>query len=155
MLVYTIASPVAPPIPALVKPPITQVYTRCQNPPISSPPPAASTSNPIPNDDFPITLRKGRRRCVHPISSFCTYNQLSSQSCSFIASLGSIWLPNTFQEALSHPGWRSAMIEEMDALNGNGTWNLEQLPTGKKVIGCCWVFAVTVNPDGSVARLKA
>ena len=32
-------------------------------------------------------------------------------------------MPNTFQEALSHPGWRNAMIEEMDALNGNGTWN--------------------------------
>ena len=165
LLVYTIASPVAPPvpapvkstppIPAPVKPPITQVYTRRQNPPVSGPPPAASTSDPVPDDDLPIALRKGRRQCVHPISSFCTYNQLSSQSCSFIASLDSISLPNTFQEGLSHPGWRSAMIEEMDALNGNGTWNLVHLPTGKKAIGCRWVFAVKVNPDGSVARLKA
>ena len=72
----------------------------------------------------------------------------------FIASLDSISLPNTFQEAMSHPGWRSAMIEEMDALNGNGTWNLVHLPTGKKTIGCRWVFAIKVNPDGSVARLK-
>ena len=64
-------------------------------------------------------------------------------------------LPNTFQEALSYPGWLSTMIEEMDALNGNGTWNLVHLPTGKKVIGCRWVFAVKVNPNGSVARLKA
>ena len=79
---------------------------------------------------------------------------MSSQLCSFIASLDSISLPNTFQEALSRPSWRSAMIEEMDALNGNGTWNLVQLPTGKKVIGCRWVFAVKVNPDGSVAQLK-
>ena len=64
-------------------------------------------------------------------------------------------MSNTFQEALSHPGWRSAMIEEMDALDGNGTWNLVHLPTGKKVIGCRWVFAVKVNSDSSVARLKA
>ena len=165
LLVYTIASPVAPPvpapvkptplIPAPVKPPITQVYTRCQNPPVSGPPSATSTSDLVPDDDLPIALRKGRRQCVHPISSFCTYNQLSSQSCSFIASLDSILLPNTFQEALSHPGWRSAMIEEMDALNGNGTWNLVHLPTGKKAIGCRWVFAVKVNPDGLVTRLKA
>ena len=28
------------------------------------------------------------------------------------------------------------------------------LPTGKKAIGCRWVFAVKVNPDGFVARLK-
>ena len=120
LLVYTIASPVAPPLPAPVKPPITQVYTRRQNPLVSGPPPVASKSYPFP-DDLPIALRKGRHQCVHPISSFCTYNQLSSQSCSFIASLDSISLPNTFQEALSHPGWRSAMIEEMDALDGNDT----------------------------------
>ena len=165
LLVYTIASLVASPVPALVKPapliptpvkpPITQVYTRRKNPPVSGPPPAASTSDPVSDDDLPIALRKGRRQCVHPISSFCTYNPLSSQSCSFITSLDSISLPNTFQEALSHPGWRSAMIEELDALNGNGTWNLVHLSTGKKAIGCRWVFAVKVNPDGSVARLKA
>ena len=167
LLIYTIASTVAPLVPAPVKPaplvpvpipvksPITQVYTQRQNPPVSDPPPAASTSDPVPDDDLLIALRKGRRRCIHPISSFCTYNQLSSQSCSFIASLDSISLSNTFQEALSHPCWYSAMIEEMDALNGNGTWNLVHLPTGKKVIGCRWVFAVKVNPDGSVARLKA
>ena len=64
-------------------------------------------------------------------------------------------MPNTFQEALSHPGWRSVMIEEMDALNGNNSWNLVQLLTGKKAVGCHWVFAVKVNPNGSVARLKA
>ena len=62
-------------------------------------------------------------------------------------------LPNNFLEALSHPGWLSVMIEEMDALNGNGTWDL--VHAKKKVIGCRWVFAVKVNYDGSVARLKA
>ena len=84
LLVYTIASPVAPPVPAPkklappilapVKPPITQVYTRCQNPPVSSPSPATSTSDPVPDDDLLIALRKGRHQCVHSISSFCTYN---------------------------------------------------------------------------------
>ena len=144
----------APPVPNPVKPPITQVYIRRQNPPVSGPPPATSTLDPVP-DDLPIALRKGRCQCVHPISSFCTYNQLFFQSCSFIASLESILLPNTFQEALSHPGWHNAITEEMDALDGNGTWNLVHLPTGKKAIGCRWVFAVKVNPNGSVARLKA
>ena len=86
----------APPVPAPVKPPITQVYTRRHNPPVSGPPPAAATSDPVLDDDLPIALRKGRRQCVHPISSFCTYNWLSSQSCYFIASLDSILLPNTF-----------------------------------------------------------
>ena len=61
LLVYTIASPVAPPVPAPVKPPITQVYTLCQNSPVSGPPLATSTSDPVPDDDLLIALRKGRR----------------------------------------------------------------------------------------------
>ena len=43
----------------------------------------------------------------------------------------------------------------MQSLDDNGTWNLVQLPTRKKVIGYRWVFAIKGNPDGSVARLKA
>ena len=39
-------------------------------------------------------------------------------------------------EALAHPGWRSVMIEKMDALIDNGTWDLVRLPAGKKAIGC-------------------
>ena len=47
------------------------------------------------------------------------------------------------------------MMDEMQALDNNGTWNLVPFPTGKKAIGCRWVFAVKFNPDESVARLKA
>ena len=72
---------------AQVKPPITQVYTRRQHPPVSSPPPAASTSDLVLSDDLHIALCKGKRQCAHPISSFCSYDHLSSHSCSFIAVL--------------------------------------------------------------------
>ena len=47
------------------------------------------------------------------------------------------------------------MIEEMNALTDNGTWDLVLLPVGKKAIGCRWVFTMKVNPDGSIARPKA
>ena len=43
----------------------------------------------------------------------------------------------------------------MQALDDNAMWDLVPLPTGKKVIGCRWVFIVKFNPDWSVARLKA
>ena len=56
-------------------------------------------------------------------------------------------LPHTVLEALSHPGWRSDMVEEMQALDDNGIWNLVQLPAGKKAIRCRWVFAVKVNSN--------
>ena len=45
------------------------------------------------------------------------------------------------------------MIEEMDALTDNGTWDLVRLLARKKAIE--WVFTMKVNPDGSIARLKA
>ena len=77
-----------------------------------------------------------------------SYNHLSSYSCSFIDSLDSILLPNTAHEALSHPSWHSAMIEEMNALDDNGTWDLVQLPIGKKAFGCRWIFTVKVTPNG-------
>ncbi|RVW53841.1 Retrovirus-related Pol polyprotein from transposon TNT 1-94 [Vitis vinifera] len=58
-------------------------------------------------------------------------------------------------EALSHPGWRQAMVDEMVALHSNGTWDLVVLHSGKSTVGCRWVYAVKVGPDGQVDRLKA
>ena len=122
LLVYTVSLPVptsAPtpiftaPAPLPIKLPITQVYSWHQNPSVSSPTPTTSSSNPIQNDDLIIALRKGKRQCAYPISSFVSYNHLSFSSCSLIASLDSISFPNTICEPLSHPGWRSAMVEEM------------------------------------------
>ena len=151
LLVYYVSLPVSTLALIPIKPLITRVYFRRQNPPVSSPTSAASTLDPVSNDNLLIALRKGKRQCVHPISSFCSYSCLSSHSCSFIASLDFISLPKIFCEALSHSGLRSAMVEEMQALDDNGTWNLVQLSARKKVIGCRWVFAVKVNHDGSVA----
>ena len=48
LLVYTIASPAPTPALVPVKPPITQVYSQHQNPPVFSPTPAALSSNPTP-----------------------------------------------------------------------------------------------------------
>ena len=155
LLIYTLALPAPASVPPLKKPPTTQIYTRRQHPPISSPSLVGSTSDPILYDDLPIALHKGKCQRAHLISSFCSYDHLSSHSCSFIASLDSISLSNKVFEALAHLGRRSAMIEEMDVLTDNGTWDLVRLPAKKKVIGCCWVFTVKVNPDGSITHLKA
>ena len=43
------------------------------------------------------------------------------------------------------------MIEEMTALDDNGTWDLVSRSAGKKAIGYKWVFAVKMNLDGIVA----
>nr|GEU79651.1 copia protein [Tanacetum cinerariifolium] len=67
----------------------------------------------------------------------------------------SILVLKTVGEALAYSRWRAAMIEEMNALDHNGTWALVDLPVHKKAIGCKWVFSIKMNPTGSIARLKA
>ncbi|KAG8501579.1 hypothetical protein CXB51_003840 [Gossypium anomalum] len=63
--------------------------------------------------------------------------------------------PRTVEEALSHPDWRLAVQAEFDALLANSTWVLCPLPSGRKAIGCKWLFKIKKNPDGTISRRKA
>ncbi|RVW69976.1 Retrovirus-related Pol polyprotein from transposon TNT 1-94 [Vitis vinifera] len=49
---------------------------------------------------------------------------------------------------------RKAMVDEMAALHSNGTWDLVVLPSGKSTVGCRWVYAVKVGPDGQIASVR-
>uniref|UniRef100_A0A2N9EMG3 Integrase catalytic domain-containing protein n=1 Tax=Fagus sylvatica TaxID=28930 RepID=A0A2N9EMG3_FAGSY len=168
-----LSSPVIPtPIPFTPQaPPISQVYVRrrhqdaplvppqVESPPL--PPSSASTSADPPLQstsdlDLPIALRKSKRTCTdHPISNFVSFDHLSSSFKAFSLSVSSIVVPKSYREALSHPGWRKAMEEEMHALDLNHTWDLVHKPAGTSIVGCRWVFTVKQNPNGSVDRLKA
>ncbi|RVX06888.1 Retrovirus-related Pol polyprotein from transposon RE1 [Vitis vinifera] len=124
----------------------------------SLPIPSASPAPALPSpNDLPIAVRKGTRstRNPHPIYNFLSYHRLSSPYSAFVSAISSVSLPKSTHEALSHPGWRQAMVDEMAALHSNGTWDLVVLPSGKSTVGCRWVYAVKVGPDGQVDRLKA
>ncbi|KAH9697911.1 retrovirus-related pol polyprotein from transposon RE1 [Citrus sinensis] len=69
--------------------------------------------------------------------------------------INSIPIPKTIKEALDHPDWKLAVLEEMNALKKNGTWEIVDLPKEKKTVGCKWVFTLKCNADGSVERYKA
>ncbi|RVW54229.1 Retrovirus-related Pol polyprotein from transposon TNT 1-94 [Vitis vinifera] len=120
--------------------------------PSTSPAPALP-----PSADLPIALRKGNRstRNPHPIYNFLSYHRLSSLYSAFISAISSVSLPKSTPEALSHPGWRQAMVDEMVVLHSNSTWDLVVLPSGKFTVGCRWVYTVKVSPDGQVDHLKA
>ncbi|XP_048485493.1 uncharacterized protein LOC119691901 isoform X3 [Plutella xylostella] len=51
--------------------------------------------------------------------------------------------------------WLNAMNEEYQALLQNNTWNLVELPEGKKVIPCKWVFKTKRDENGNIQRYKA
>ena len=61
----------------------------------------------------------------------------------------------SFEEAVGKRECEQAMDEEMAALDDSKTWDLVQLPQGKKPIGCKWVYKIKHNTDGSVSRYKA
>ena len=47
------------------------------------------------------------------------------------------------------------MSDEISALNKNRTWEISELPPGKKPVGCKWLFTIKHKADGSIERLKA
>ena len=47
------------------------------------------------------------------------------------------------------------MLDEFLALLKNHTWTLCELPPGKNLIGCTWIFRVKRLSDGAIARYKA
>ena len=43
----------------------------------------------------------------------------------------------------------------MRSIKANEVWELVELPKGKKIIGCKWVYKCKLGVDGSVERYKA
>ena len=151
----------SPPTDVVTRP--LQVYTRRPCPstgprvdsslmPQSSPAPV-----PQPSDDLPISIRKGTCSTSnpHPVYNFLSFHRLSLPYFAFVSTLSSVSTSKSTSEALSHPGWKQAMAEEMDALYSNDTRELVALPPGTSPVGCRWVYTVKVGPDGQIDRLKA
>ncbi|KAL5580295.1 hypothetical protein UlMin_012737 [Ulmus minor] len=110
------------------------------------------------NDDMflPIAVRKDKRTCTqHPISKFVSNHRLSPTFKSFVSQLSTIEIPKNVNEALDNPNWKEAMLEEMRALKRNKTWEIVDLPKGKKPVGCKWIFTLKYKADGSLERYKA
>ncbi|MCO5610442.1 hypothetical protein L7F22_064680 [Adiantum nelumboides] len=62
---------------------------------------------------------------------------------------------DSFEQALECVQWKDAMQQEIDSIHKNHTWDLVDLPTGKKPIGTKWVFKVKRKQDDTVDRYKA
>lgn len=76
------------------------------------------------------------------MSHFVSYDSLSPSYRAYISSISSLPIPTKVADALADPNWKAAMIEEMSALEKQGTWDLVALPEGKHVVGCKWVYTL-------------
>ena len=72
---------------------------------------------------------------------------------SFSAML-SLHEPHTYHEAYTNPLWQQAMAEELQTLEKTHTWDLVDLPRGKSVIGCKWVYKIKIKSDSTIERYK-
>src|ERR1043165_8145929 len=47
------------------------------------------------------------------------------------------------------------MNEEIEALNRNNTWTLVDLPKGRSLVGCKWIYKIKYKSTGEIERYKA
>jgi hypothetical protein len=47
------------------------------------------------------------------------------------------------------------MVEEMESLHKNETWDTFKLTSGRKIVGIKWVFNKNMNATGQVEKLKS
>lgn len=112
-----------------------------------------------PNIYQPIAIRKGKRECtkkpLYPMANYMSFQKFSPSHKTFLSKINTISIPKTLHEALNNENWKIAMREEMNALERNQTWDIVELPKGKKAVGCKWVYTLKYKTDGNLERYKA
>ena len=63
--------------------------------------------------------------------------------------------PHSYREASSNPLWQQAMSDELQALTKTNAWDLVDLPSGKTLVGCKWVYKVKRDALGDITKLKS
>ncbi|CAI7835420.1 unnamed protein product [Closterium sp. NIES-53] len=66
--------------------------------------------------------------------------------------------PATLKEALESSDaeeWKKAMESELKSIEENGTWELVELPEGRKAITSKWLFKIKSDADGNIERYKS
>lgn len=63
--------------------------------------------------------------------------------------------PRNYEQAVTEQGWKEAMQTEIEAIEKNNTWRLEELPAGHKPIKLKWVFKLKRDTNGEIIKHKA
>ncbi|RVX23666.1 Retrovirus-related Pol polyprotein from transposon RE2 [Vitis vinifera] len=122
----------------------------------SLPIPSASPAPALPSpNDLPIAVRKGTRstRNPHPIYNFLSYHRLSSPYSAFVSAISSVSLPRAPMklfpiQAGDRQWWMKWLLCTLMALG------ICCFTPGKSTVGCRWVYAVKVGPDGQIASVR-
>lgn len=63
--------------------------------------------------------------------------------------------PQTYHEAMQSKGWQETIASEVDSIKRNHTWEVVDLPVGKRAISAKWIFKEKMDSSGRVTKLKA
>ena len=106
--------------------------------------------------DFDMeNLMKQSADCLYPISDFVSLEKFSQNHCAFLAALTNGHEPKSFKEAVLQKVWKDSMGTEIVALELNKTWDMVELPPGKRAIGCQWVYRIKYKADEIILRHKS
>lgn len=97
----------------------------------------------------------GKTVSSYPITAYVSDAVFSDRHQAFLAAISSGVEPRNWREAMMDPIWNGAMSTEVVALEGQRTWDVTELPKGKKGLTCQWVFKYKYNADGTMERPKA
>nr|XP_016479471.1 PREDICTED: uncharacterized protein LOC107800758 [Nicotiana tabacum] len=102
-----------------------------------------------------ITKAKTHINTAHSISNVLSYDHISPTYQSFLNVFSVLTEPQSFKEAAHDPRWIQAMDQEIRALEENHTWEVVDLPEGKKPIGSKWMFRIKYKSYGEIDKFKA
>ncbi|GKB75803.1 retrovirus-related pol polyprotein from transposon TNT 1-94, partial [Tanacetum coccineum] len=91
----------------------------------------------------------------YPIAHYVNCDKFSMCHRTFLEAIDADREPVTYSQAVKDKRWCDAMDNELQALERNGTWTIENLPKDKKALGCKWVYKIKRKSDGTVERFKA
>ena len=107
---------------------------------------------------IPYQLEKVKRlkipKKLYPIEEYVTVCSIPIPKV-YVTNLSDIKIPKNIEEASMDERWKSAMDEEIYALEKNNTWEIVNVPNNKKRVGCKWLFNIKYKPDGNINRFKA
>ena len=101
----------------------------------------------IPKPTYELELST---KVKYHMSNYVSNHRFSKSNKSFLNQLSIVAIPNSVQEALVDPRWKTAMNEEMKSLQKNEIRELVECPPGKKPVGCRWIYTVKYKADGSI-----
>ncbi|GJR64527.1 putative RNA-directed DNA polymerase [Tanacetum coccineum] len=91
----------------------------------------------------------------YEVERVVNYSSFTSDSFCFVSALNKSIEPRTYKEAIIDDNWVNAMNKEIEVLNKNHTWDITELPSGRKPIGCKWIYKIKYKANGEIERYKA